>query len=157
MGAEPKRKLVIMNLDEEETNDTVLTMCKSFGNVVHFNRTPLSKNYAFVTYEDVRSVQIANFAIVDFEFSFIQFLKNYYSSAQEALVALKKKKVNVKYARDESMSHNTLASTQSLDSNGNITKKTKIVRDEFVFDVYISMMLLSEFACLIYTTFFQIA
>lgn len=157
MGAEPKRKLVIMNLDEEETNDTVLTMCKSFGNVVHFNRPPLSKNYAFVTYEDVRSVQIANFAIVDFEFSFIQFLKNYYSSAQEALVALKKKKVNVKYARDESMSHNTLASTQSLDSNGNITKKTKIVRDEFVFDVYISMMLLSEFACLIYTTFFQIA
>lgn len=63
MGAEPKRKLVIMNLDEEETNDTVLTMCKSFGNVVHFNRPPLSKNYAFVTYEDVRSVQIANIAI----------------------------------------------------------------------------------------------
>lgn len=67
---------------------------------------------------------------------------------------MKKKKVNVKYAREESMSHNTLASTQSLDSNGNITKKTTIVREEFVFDVYFSMILLSEFACLIYTAFF---
>lgn len=57
MSVEPKRKLVILNLDEEETNDTVLNMCKMFGNVIHFNRPPLSKNYAFVTYEDVRCVE----------------------------------------------------------------------------------------------------
>lgn len=92
--------------------------------------------------------------IVDFEFLFISFLRNDYSSAQDALIALKKKKVNVKYARDESTTHNTLASTQSLDSNGNTTKKTTIVREEFVFDVYFPVIFLSEFACLIYTDFF---
>lgn len=56
MGTAPRRKLVVMNLDEEQDSEAVLDMFKVFGNVIHFNRPPLSKNFAFVTYEDTRCV-----------------------------------------------------------------------------------------------------
>lgn len=71
----------------------------------------------------------------------IDFLKIDYSSAQRALTTLSKKNVKVKYARDESMSHNTLTSTQSLDSNASVTKKTAIAGDECVFTLFIYLFI----------------
>lgn len=56
MGTAPKRKLVVMNLVEEQDNKDILNLFKVFGNVVHFNRPPLRQNVAFVTFEDVRFV-----------------------------------------------------------------------------------------------------
>lgn len=56
MNIEPKRKLAVMNLEENQGNEVILNMFKVFGNVIHFNRPPMSKRYAFVTYEDLRCV-----------------------------------------------------------------------------------------------------
>lgn len=64
MGAEPKRKLVIMNLDEGQEDEGVLNMCKVFGDVIHFNRPPLSKNFAFVTYAEIRCVRKQHSSII---------------------------------------------------------------------------------------------
>lgn len=64
-------------------------------------------------------------------------LGNDYSCAKAAIETLKKKNVNVKYARDESMSHNTLNPLHSLDPNANVMKKTTMIQEEFVFYVFI--------------------
>lgn len=70
-------------------------------------------------------------------FSTNSILGIYNSCAIAAIEALRKKGVNVKYARDESMSHNTLNPVQSLDQNANVMKKTTMIQEEFVFYVFI--------------------
>lgn len=49
--AKPKnlRKLCLMNLNPDEDNESIQTMCESFGTVVRFNRHPL-KRLAFALY-----------------------------------------------------------------------------------------------------------